>query len=165
MLVILKESYVANEKNLIPLNKRCKEAAKRIQRKGGKVKAAKAKEIRTLKETIQLMLSMKPAKTIKNFKTFISSDGTIKHTNLDLLKEMKAMFPKIDPKNIDNRAVMAYVLMRETLKGNIKAIEVMRDSSGETIAKANDLPPQINIQVVNIVDEKLKKIYTRMEKK
>ena len=48
---------MANEKNLIPLNKRSKEAQREIQEKGRKANKEKCEARKTLKEELLLLLS------------------------------------------------------------------------------------------------------------
>jgi hypothetical protein len=47
---------MANNENLKPLNERCKEDAKKIRSKGGKARAAKIKEKKTMKEMLDYLL-------------------------------------------------------------------------------------------------------------
>lgn len=52
---------MANEKNLIPLNQRSKEAQREIQEKGRKANKKKCEERKTLKEELLLLLSQNKA--------------------------------------------------------------------------------------------------------
>lgn len=47
---------MANNENLKPLNQRCKEDAKKIRSKGGKARAAKIKEKKTMREMLNYLL-------------------------------------------------------------------------------------------------------------
>ncbi len=50
---------MANNENLIPVNERCKEDAKKIRSKGGKARAAKIKETKKIKEYLEIGLALK----------------------------------------------------------------------------------------------------------
>ena len=50
---------MANTENLIPLNQKCKESAKKIQSKGGKVRAKKAQERKSMREDLITLLGAK----------------------------------------------------------------------------------------------------------
>lgn len=54
-----------NESNLIPLNKRSKEAQREIQEKGRQANREKQKRLKTLKESMKVLLKLKPSEQIK----------------------------------------------------------------------------------------------------
>ena len=105
---------MANEQNLLRGNpesqfKSGREAAEN-GRKGG-IKSGEAKrQRRTLKEQMELLLSL-PVKD-ESTKGFIESLG-------------------IDPEMIDNATAITLSMYQEALKGNTKAYELIRDTLGE----------------------------------
>ena len=105
---------MANEQNLLRGNpesqfKSGREASEN-GRKGG-IKSGEAKrQRRTLKEQMELLLSL-PVKD-ESTKGFIESLG-------------------IDPEMIDNATAITLSMYQEALKGNTKAYELIRDTLGE----------------------------------
>ena len=86
---------IANEQNLIPLNKRSKEEVKRIQSMGIKKSAETRAMRKTLRQDLKAVLDMK------------DNNGTTLQEN------------------------MTKALIKQALKGNVRAYEVARDTVGE----------------------------------
>ena len=98
---------MANAENLRVLST---SEAREIGSKGGKASAEARRQRRTLKEQMELLLSL-PVKD-ESTKTFIESLG-------------------IDADKIDNATAITLSMYQEALKGNTKAYELIRDTLGE----------------------------------
>ena len=104
---------MANADNLLKGKEtqfRTGEEQAKIARAGGKASAEARRQRRTLKEQIELLLSL-PVKD-ESTKTFIESLG-------------------IDADKIDNATAITLSMYQEALKGNTKAYELIRDTLGE----------------------------------
>lgn len=101
---------MANEQNLIPLNERDKEDAKRIRQMGQAAQVASRRRKRTLKECADLYLSLPPADKRRWNK--ISRQG-------------------VAPDDIDNQMAMIIGLAERAIKGDPKAAKVIIDLIGE----------------------------------
>ena len=99
---------MANEKNLIPLNKRAKSLQREIQSKGGKAKAKKEKEQKTFKELAKVILTLKP--------------------NNKVLKERAEMFGIDDP---NNKELAVIGLMMSAINGNHNAFDRLLELADE----------------------------------
>ena len=113
---------MANEQNLKPV--KSKSEARERGAKGGKASGVSRRLKRTLKEQMELLLSL-PVKD-ESTKGFIESLG-------------------IDPESIDNATAIILSMYQEALKGNTKAFELIRDTIGEkpTDKLAIEEAPQI----------------------
>ena len=100
---------MANEQNLKPLNTRTKSEQREIAKKGGKARAKKLKEQKTLKEEL-----------------------------LSLLAEG------------DTQKKISLALIQKALKGNVKAFEMIRDTTGQ---RCTD-----KIEITQTVDDSIKEI-------
>jgi len=113
---------MANIENLIPLNKRSKEDAKKIQEMGAKAaNEAKVKK-KTMKEAFQMVLEMRPPDKITNNKG---------DKHYQIVSKIKEMFPDISDVEITNRLALVYMVYRKCLLGDMRAIEIFRDTAGE----------------------------------
>ena len=101
---------MANEENLIPLNERSKEDAKRIQQMGGYARSAARRRKHSLKEAADLFLSLPVADTRSWNK--IARKG-------------------VDPEDIDNQMAIIVGLSVKAAKGDSKAAKVLFDLLGE----------------------------------
>lgn len=100
---------MANEQNLIPLNKRSKAEQRAIQSKAGKASGIARKRKKSMREAAQLLLSMTPTD--------------------EIMEELKRMnFKKID---CDNSLALVVAMFQESLKGSVKAAEFVRATAGE----------------------------------
>lgn len=107
---------MANEENLKPLNTICKEDAKKIQSKGGKARSNAIKKRKTMKEQMLTLLSL-PLK-----------DGKTKQS----LEEMG-----IDTSQINNQMALIASTYRQAMKGNINAVNTIREIIGERVMEVN----------------------------
>ena len=102
---------MANEQNLIPFtSEQSREEAKKNGAKGGKASGVAKRQRKTLKEQLELLLSL-PVKD-EQTRDYIASLG-------------------IDPDTIDNATALTLSMYQEGLKGNTKAYELIRDTLGE----------------------------------
>ena len=100
-----------NEQNLIPFtSEQSRDEAKKNGRKGGKASGEARRMKRTLREQLEMLLSL-PVKD-EATKGFIESLG-------------------VDPETIDNATAITLSMYQEALKGNTKAFELIRDTLGE----------------------------------
>ena len=97
---------MANEQNLIPLNKRGKEEAKRIRRMGQAAQQKKRRARKTARECAEIYLSMPVS---------------------DLRKWNKLAREGVDPEDVDNMMLMIAGAVRAAQEGDVSALrEVLR---------------------------------------
>ena len=99
---------MANEKNLIPLNKRAKSEQRAIQSKGGKARAKKQNEQKTFKELAQTILALRPEN-----------------------EELKSIAMGLGVENPDNKELAVIGLMLSAINGNHNAFDRLLALSGE----------------------------------
>lgn len=118
---------MANEQNLKPKTTLSKEEAKKMGSKGGKASVESKRKRKALKEQLEILLAL-PVKS-EETKTKIKALG-------------------IKDEEINNQMAMTIALYQEALKGNTKAVEIIRDTIGEKpIEQIQNLnPPIINIE-------------------
>ena len=110
---------MANEQNLIPLNERSKEDAKRIQQMGGYARSAARRRKHSLKEAADLFLSL-PVSDTKSWNK-IARTG-------------------VDPEDIDNQMAIIVGLSMKAAKGDSKAAKVLFDLLGEDAGAEPNAP-------------------------
>lgn len=103
--------------NLIPLNKRSKEAQRKIQSMGGKACREKNRKKKNLKELTLLLLE----------NPVVSEEAKA---------QTKLLFPNVDTDDLTNgMAMMANILLSaitsKDLKEKVKAAEYLRDTAGQ----------------------------------
>lgn len=115
---------MANEQNLVNIADRATEEQREIRSKGGKARAEKARRERTLKETLEKLLSL-PLKD-ESTREYIRQLG-------------------FNDEELDNKTAINVAMYQEALKGNVKAYELIRDTMGEkpTDKLAIEEAPQI----------------------
>lgn len=96
---------MANEKNLVPINERAKSVQREIRSKGGKARAKKIKEKKTIQKLLTEILDSKAnsipqvseiaanfgiedTKNIKNIYTLVAVLNTLKTANLNTLEAL-----------------------------------------------------------------------------
>lgn len=104
-------------KNLIPLNKRTKEAQKKIQSMGGQASKEAARRKKNLKELTLLLLE----------NPVVSEEAKA---------QIKLLFPNVDTEDLTNgMAMTANILLSaitsKDLKEKVKAAEYLRDTAGQ----------------------------------
>lgn len=115
---------MANEQNLrTPSTREARERGK----KGGKASAKKRRQNKTFKEIINKFLNDE-----------VSNEE---------LKQQMVKFGFAD-EEISNKSCAVFALWKEAIKGNTKAFELLRDTSGEKpVEQIQNLnPPVINIE-------------------
>lgn len=115
---------MANEENLIPINKRAKSVQREIQSKGGQAKADKERKKRLLKDCMLELLEL-PVAGNKNY---------------NLLARMG-----LDPENIDNRSLLTVALFRKAVEGgDVNAFKEIRNLIGEDKTDNEDIMKKLD---------------------
>lgn len=101
---------MANEQNLIPLNQRSKEDAKKIQQMGGQARGAAHKRKRSMRDAAEYYLSL-PVMDKKAISRF-EKDG-------------------IETDDIDNQMAIIVGLARTAMRGDSKSAKLLMEMLGE----------------------------------
>lgn len=122
----------ANEKNLIPLNKRAKSVQREIQSKGGKAKAKKEKEKKTYREMLNTLLTaeIEDEKVIEDMKCY-----GIKETNV--------------------KAYTLFGMIKASATGSPQAFDKLLDLSGER-EKASSEEEEKQEEMLRVIEEAVK---------
>jgi len=112
---------MANNQNLISLKDRTQRKRKEIATKGAKAANKKMKQAKTFKTLAQQLLTMKPTNSIK------INDKKV----YPLIEKIKELFPELKENDMTNRTALLFTLMREALKGDKQAIDMMMNTAGE----------------------------------
>lgn len=104
-------------KNLIPLNKRTKEAQKKIQSMGGQASKEAARRKKSLKELTQMLLE----------NPVVSEEAKA---------QIKLLFPNVDTEDLTNGMAMTANILLSAItstdfKEKVKAAEYLRDTAGQ----------------------------------
>jgi hypothetical protein len=99
-------------KNLVPIKNRSKNEARKISQKGGIASGKVRREKKTFQTVAKQLLDMKL--TLPKMK-----------------QRLKEMFPHLDNDAITNRTATLFILIQKAFQGNVKAIEILRDTAGE----------------------------------
>jgi hypothetical protein len=126
------EWLVANEQNLIPLNERNKEDAKKIQQMGGQARVAARRRKRSMKEAAEYYLSL--AVTDTKVINKLQKDG-------------------VDPDDIDNQMAIIVGLARTAMKGDARSAKLLVEMLGES---PKDEPNNNQIQQHNALVDAIK---------
>ena len=126
--------------NLKPLNQRAKSVQREISSKGGKARAKKMKERKTFQDACITVLKMA-----------LSNDDLSEITDIASLEDVKG-------KNVDIQAAIILKQAQLALKGNTRAAEFLRDSSGQKPKETIDLNNSV------IVDDKVKALQEHMKR-
>ena len=116
---------MAKESNLKPLST---DKAREIGKKGGKKSVENRRKRKALKEQMELLL-------------------TLPLTDERAKKQFESM--GIDADNMDNQMAMVVKTYAQALKGNINAVNVIREIIGERVVEVN---------VNNNIDDKVKEL-------
>lgn len=116
---------MAKESNLKPLST---DKAREIGKKGGKKSVESRRKRKALKEQMELLL-------------------TLPLTDERAKKQFESM--GIDADNMDNQMAMVVKTYAQALKGNINAVNVIREIIGERVVEVN---------VNNNIDDKVKEL-------
>ena len=104
---------MANEKNLVPFDERTESEQREIASAGGKASGKARRRKKSLKQKMQLLLSLPAA----------DNDQT----------ELAAM--GIDPEDMDNEMVLVKALFIAAAAGNTKAFDRIQDVLGRSVAR------------------------------
>lgn len=108
---------MANEKNLIPLNKRTKSEQREITQKGGKKSGEVRREKRLLKDCMIDLLDLPVRDTDK----------------WNALSQLG-----LNPENIDNRSLLTVGLFAKAANGDVAAFKEIRNLIGEDRTDADN---------------------------
>ena len=122
---------MVNKNNLKPLST---EKAREIGKKGGKKSVESKRKRKALKEQMEMLLSLP-----------LTDD------------KAKAQFERmgIDSDDMDNQMAMVVKTYLQAMKGNINAVNVIREIIGERVMEVN---------VNNNIDDKVKELQKELEK-
>lgn len=128
---------MANEQNLIKSSDLTPSQRRENASKAGKASAEAKKKRKALKEQLEILLAL-PVKS-KELKTKIKSLG-------------------IEDEEINNQMAMTIALYQEALKGNTKAVEIIRDTIGEKPQDNVKISGELNNPFEGLSTEELRKI-------
>lgn len=134
--------------NLIPLNKRSKEAQRKIQSMGGKACREKNRKKKTLKELTLLLLE----------NPVVSEEAKA---------QIKLLFPNVDTEDLTNgMAMTANILLSaitsKDLKEKVKAAEYLRDTAGQK--PETTVNGSVSVEKVFITEKEQKETVKHIEK-
>lgn len=133
---------MANEQNLIPVTKRTPREQKEISSKGGKASAEARRKRKTMKEQVELLLSL-PLK--------------------DKTAQKKLKMLGIDVDNLDNQMAMMVVQLNKAMKGDMQAVTFFRDIVGEKPKEKVELEGNINTNPLeNLSTDEIRKAIEMM---
>lgn len=98
-----------------------------IARKGGKASAAKRREKKTMEQSLQILLNL------------AVSDSTLTDPTDD------DAFNKIKGKNLTVQDKILVEVIKKALKGDLKAIEFLRDTSGQKPIDKKNVKQDVNV--------------------
>ena len=104
---------MANEKNLVPFDERTESEQREIASAGGKASGKARRRKKSLKQKMQLLLSLPPA---ENDQTELSAMG-------------------VDPDDMDNEMVLVKALFIAAAAGNTRAFDRIQDVLGKSVAR------------------------------
>ena len=118
---------MANEQNLIPMNKRTKSEQREFTSKGGKKSGEVRRQRKAMKEQIEMLLAL-PFKNVEK---------------LDFIEDLG-----IDKDKIDNQMALLVAMYGRALRGDVQAFKEIREvaQDNQTVSKEdrieiiNDLP-------------------------
>ena len=126
--------------NLIPQSARTKAERREIARKGGIASGEKRREKKAMKETLETLLQM-PLKSGKA-------------TDLDEIKNIAAL----KGKNITVQEAIMLAQIQKAMKGDTKAAEYVRDTSGNKLKEGVELSGGINNPFAGLSTDELRKL-------
>lgn len=104
---------MANEKNLVPFDERTESEQREIASAGGKASGAARRRKKSMKQKMQLLLSLPPT----------NSDQT----------ELAVM--GVDPEDMDNEMVLVKALFIAAAAGDTRAFDRIQDVLGRSVAR------------------------------
>lgn len=128
------------QEDLIPQSERTKEEQKRIARQGGIASGKVRREKRAMKDTLATLLSM-PLK-----------DGMSE--DIDKIQSIASL----NGKNITVQEAIMLAQIKKAVKGDTRAAEFVRDSSGNKLKEGIEISGEINNPFAELSTEDLKKL-------
>ena len=104
---------MANEKNLVPFDERSKKEARELGQKGGIASGAARRRKKSLKQKMQLLLSLPAA---DNDQTELANMG-------------------VEPDDMDNEMVLVKALFLAAAEGDTRAFDRIQDVLGKSVAR------------------------------
>lgn len=104
---------MANEKNLVPFDERSKKEARELGQKGGIASGAARRRKKSLKQKMQLLLSLPAA---DNNQTELANMG-------------------VNPEDMDNEMVLVKALFLAAAEGDTRAFDRIQDVLGRSVAR------------------------------
>lgn len=126
------------QEDLIPQSERTKEEQKEIARMGGIASGKVRREKKAMKDTLATLLAM-PLK-----------DG-VSH-DIDEIKSIASL----NGKNITVQEAIMLAQVKKAVKGDTKAAEFIRDSSGNKLKEGLEISGEINNPLAGLTTEELK---------
>lgn len=115
---------MANEKNLIPWNKRTEKEQREYARKGGKKSGEVRRKRKAMKEQMEMLLSL----------PFKQSEA------LDFMKDLG-----IEEDNLDNQMALIVAMYGKALKGDVQAFNTIR----EVVQDKKTVKDEDRVQIIN----------------
>lgn len=115
---------MANEKNLIPFNKRTKSEQREYAKKGGQKSGEVRRKRKAMKEQMEMLLSL-PFKSTKQ---------------LNFMKDLG-----IEEDNIDNQMALIVAMYGKALKGDVQAFNTIR----EVVQDEKTIKDEDRVQIIN----------------
>lgn len=128
------------QEDLIPQSERTKEEQKRIARQGGIASGKVRREKRAMKDTLATLLSM-PLK-----------DGMSE--DIDKIQSIASL----NGKNITVQEAIMLAQIKKAVKGDTRAAEFVRDSSGNKLKEGIEISGELNNPFAELSTEDLKKL-------
>ena len=104
---------MANEKNLVPFDERTESEQREIASAGGKASGAARRRKKSMKQKMQLLLSLPAA---DNDQTELTTMG-------------------VDPEDMDNEMVLVKALFLAAASGDTRAFDRIQDMLGKSVAR------------------------------
>lgn len=104
---------MANEKNLVPFDERTESEQREIASAGGKASGKARRRKKSLKQKMQLLLSLPPTDTDRTELTIMG----------------------VDPDDMDNEMVLVKALFIAAAAGDTRAFDRIQDVLGRTVAR------------------------------
>ena len=115
---------MANEKNLIPWNKRTEKEQREYARKGGKKSGEVRRKRKAMKEQMEMLLTL----------PFKQAEA------LDFMKDLG-----IEEDNLDNQMALIVAMYGKALKGDVQAFNTIR----EVVQDEKTVKDEDRVQIIN----------------
>lgn len=125
---------MANEQNLVPLESRSKEEARKIRSQGGKASVKVRRAKKSMRELCKIVLSMP-----------LGEGSTV---DVEDIKNLRA----VAGENISVEAAMILKQVQKALKGDTRAFESVRDTAGERPAQSVDVTAKADDRIDEIIE-------------